>query len=150
MSAALPAMAGGVPVGKQLHNNSATAEQWIKDGCPDAENVPQCDNHLVITTYSDVSKDRDWAKAGFETALKLHDEGKRVFYVMANDNDGDAQTAVMRTYANGKDLALGVELSVKYGLVSDLHMEHHGTKKAMYEEANKAYQLFNSQLVAKL
>lgn len=139
-TAALPAVAGdGVSFSNQLHKNSATAEQWVKDLCPDSNGVPQCEDKVALTTYSPVQKDQSFARTGFNAALRLHNEGLPVFYVMANDNDGDIQTATMRTYVNGKLLQYGVELETKYGLISADTIRRQNTETAMYEEGKAAH-----------
>ncbi len=138
-TAALPAMAEGLQASKLLHVNPATADKWVKELCPDSNGNPQCEDRVVMTTYSDVQKDQSFARAGYRAASRLHSEGLPILYVMANDNDGDVQTATMRTYVNGKLLQYGVELETKVGLISADTIRRQNTELAMYEEGKAAF-----------
>ena len=137
----MPAMAGeGFPKINFTKYNSATAEKWVMDLCPDPKGVPQCENKVVLTTYSDVQKDKAFAKTGFRATKRLHDEGLPVFYVMAQDNNDDPQDAVMRTYVNGKSLTIGYKIEAEYGLLSELALKVKKSEDKMYASGKKAYE----------
>ena len=133
--AANPAFAEGFQVSKLLHLNSATAEQWIKDRCPDPEGNPQCENTLVLTTYSNVNKSQAFARAGYRAAKRLSEDGVRVIYAMANDNDNNPQAEVMMPYVNGQRFdGVGIK-TTELNFISAKGIKVEGTEEDMYQNA---------------
>ena len=126
-----PAYAGGgLPNANLLKYSSADAEQWVMGGCNET-----CKDKVAIVSYGG---GKPYAKANYNAAKRLHDEGKPVVFIMARDNNNEPLDAVTRTYVNGKSVA-EVTLDATKAFLNDDMVKVQGIEDSVYQGALDTY-----------